>query len=131
MLSGLARTYLAPIAPTNGQVAGFLRTEIAPDLVAGQRVLYLGDFDLSGDQIEANTCRVLESLVGPLDWRRTAITAKQIDVYDLPAFRRPTGATRAAACTTPSRRYSHARAGAERSRPTRARKARNRHLKCP
>jgi hypothetical protein len=69
-------------------VAGFLHNEIAPDLVAGQRVLYLGDFDLSGDQIEANTRRVLESQVGLLDWRRIAITAEQIQTYNLPVIQK-------------------------------------------
>ena len=45
VLNNLAGRYLASIAATNGQVGGFLRTDIAPALVSGQRVLYLGDFD--------------------------------------------------------------------------------------
>ncbi len=51
---------LAPIAATNGQVGGFLRTDATPALRPEQRVLYLGDLDLSGNQIEASTRRVLE-----------------------------------------------------------------------
>jgi hypothetical protein len=56
----LSHEYLVPVAPTNGQVGGFLRTDVAPALVPGQRVLYLGDFDWQGGQIEANTRKVLE-----------------------------------------------------------------------
>jgi hypothetical protein len=50
----LSYEYVTPIAPTGGQVGGFLRTDIAPALTPGQRVLYLGDFDWQGGQIEAN-----------------------------------------------------------------------------
>ena len=77
----LARTadrYLVPIAPTRGQCAGFLRTDIAPILVPDQRVLYLGDWDVSGHQIEENTRSVLERAVGELAWERLAITERQI-----------------------------------------------------
>jgi hypothetical protein len=88
VLSDLAARYLVPLAATNGQAAGFLHVEVAPHLVAGQRVLYLGDADLCGDQIEANTRRVLERLVGPLDWRRIAITAAQIAAHDLPVIQK-------------------------------------------
>lgn len=79
VLDNLAYRYLAPIASTNGQVGGFLRTDIAPELQPGQRVLYLGDRDLQGDQIEANTRDVLERCIGgKLDWRRIAITEAQV-----------------------------------------------------
>ena len=72
--------YCCPMAATNGQVGGFLRTKVAPLLIGNERrVLYVGDADLQGNQIEANTRRVLERLAGrPLDWRRVAITAQQI-----------------------------------------------------
>ena len=46
------------IAATNGQVGGFLHTDVAPVLNDSARVLYLGDFDLAGNDIEANTRRV-------------------------------------------------------------------------
>jgi hypothetical protein len=59
--------YRCRIAATNGQCGGFLRTEIAPMLRPGDRVLYFGDLDLSGNQIEDNTRRVL--------WRRVALGA--------------------------------------------------------
>jgi hypothetical protein len=73
VLQDLSRHYLVSVAPTNGQVGGFLHTDVAPVLVSGQRVLYLGDWDWQGGQIEANTRRVLEELVGgDLDWERGA-----------------------------------------------------------
>jgi hypothetical protein len=50
----------------------------------GARVLYLGDYDLAGNQIEANTRRVLEREVGPLNWERLALTEEQVRAYDLP-----------------------------------------------
>lgn len=70
--------YLVPIAPTGGQTHGMLVTKIAPLLSEGDRVLYLGDWDHQGSQIEANTRRILENIVGPLDWRRVAITKQQV-----------------------------------------------------
>ena len=59
VLRVVCREYAAQIAPTNGQCGGFLHTDIIPILQPGQRILYLGDLDLSGGQIEANTRRVL------------------------------------------------------------------------
>jgi len=52
--------YRARTASTNGQCGGFLRTNVAPLLKPGDRVEYLGDYDLAGNQIEENTRRVLE-----------------------------------------------------------------------
>ena len=49
------------IAPTNGQCGGFLRTDIAPLLQPGDEVGYLGDLDLAGGQIEANTASCIGS----------------------------------------------------------------------
>jgi hypothetical protein len=73
------------IAPTNGQCGGFLRTDIAPLLQPGDEVGYLGDLDLSGRHIEDNTRRVLEREIGgELRWERIALTAEQVEQYDLP-----------------------------------------------
>jgi len=82
-LAGVLRTisdeYRCRVAATNGQVGGFLRTEIAPILDNGRPVLYLGDLDHQGAQIELNTRRVLEREAGHrLGWRRIAITADQV-----------------------------------------------------
>ena len=58
VLHDLAATYACPIASTNGQCRGFLVSKVAPALQAGQRVLYLGDWDHCGHQIEAATRRL-------------------------------------------------------------------------
>jgi hypothetical protein len=42
-----------------------------------RRVLYVGDLDLSGEDIEGNTRRVLEEETGPREWMRVALTAEQ------------------------------------------------------
>jgi hypothetical protein len=85
VLRPIAYRYTAPIASTNGQCGGFLRTDLAP-LFYGSRnrcVLYLGDLDLAGDQIELNTRTVL----GWSDrWERLALTEAQADDYDLRQF---------------------------------------------
>jgi hypothetical protein len=90
-LAGVLRStvmaYSAAVAATNGQCGGFLRTDIAPRLAPGARVLYLGDFDLAGGHIEANTRRVLEQEVGgDLQWERVALTQKQVQQYSLPVI---------------------------------------------
>jgi hypothetical protein len=86
-LRPLAQEYGVLIAATNGQCGGFLHTDIAPNLVtdSGKRrpVLYLGDLDKSGGDIEGNTRRVLEEIVGPLEWERLALTAAQAAEYHL------------------------------------------------
>ena len=49
-------------------------------------MLYIGDWDWQGHQIENNARRVLERLVGgDLDWQRIALTEEQVDdpQYDL------------------------------------------------
>jgi hypothetical protein len=85
VLRGIVIEYRAQIASTNGQCGGFLRTDIAPRLRPGQHVLYLGDYDLSGDLIEANTRRVLErEISGDLRWERLALTREQVEAYNLP-----------------------------------------------
>jgi hypothetical protein len=91
-LRSVAIEYGVRIASTIGQCGGFLHTDIVPILQPGQRVLYLGDFDLSGNLIEANTRRVLEQEVGEvqlggfgeLDWERLALTEEQVEQYSLP-----------------------------------------------
>jgi hypothetical protein len=87
VLRHIVEEYRARIASTNGQCGGFLRTEIAPMLRPGDRVLYHGDLDLAGDQIEANTRHVLEQEIGgALNWERLALTHEQVTAYDLPVI---------------------------------------------
>ena len=78
-LTRVAGEYTCPIAGTKGQSAGFLRTVIAPLLAANERrVLYLGDHDRSGFDIEANTSRVLEAATNrDIDWTRIGLTDEQ------------------------------------------------------
>jgi hypothetical protein len=70
------------IAPTNGQCAGFLHNEVAPRLKDEARVLYLGDYDLAGGDIEDNTRSVLEGY-RDLDWERLALTGDQVREHNL------------------------------------------------
>jgi hypothetical protein len=89
VLRQIAWDYRIRIASTNGQCGGFLHTTIAPLLRDGDvppQVLYLGDYDLAGNQIEANTRSVLEQDAGDLDWTRIALTAEQVEQYDLPTI---------------------------------------------
>ncbi len=92
VLRNIAGTYLCPIAATNGQVGGFLHTDVGPLIAsagdADQRVFYLGDLDFSGSQIEANTRKVL-SEYGWLEWERIAITKEQARERDLTAISKP------------------------------------------
>jgi hypothetical protein len=61
----LAPEYLCPVTATNGQVGGFLHTNIVPILAGNDRlVLYIGDYDLAGTSIEENTKRVLVQAAG-------------------------------------------------------------------
>ena len=80
VLRDIAKTYLSPIAATNGQAGGFLRTDVGP-LIRGVggpvSVPYFGDYDLSGGHIEENTRRVLEEY-GEVRWDRLAITDVQV-----------------------------------------------------
>jgi hypothetical protein len=59
----VARDYRVTVAPTGGQSNGFLRTQVADYLRKGDvRPLYVGDADNAGNDIEANTRRVLTRL---------------------------------------------------------------------
>jgi hypothetical protein len=99
----VAAEYLCPVASTNGQVGGFLRTDIAPLLRGNDRsVRYVGDLELAGAQIEENTRAVLERATGrELDWERLALTEAQ--AVGLPRIIKRTAATGRPADTKPSR----------------------------
>jgi hypothetical protein len=85
VLRELTQDYRAMIAPTNGQCAGFLHNVVAPRLTDGACVLYLGDFDLAGADIENNTRSVLERYHS-LEWERLALTAEQVATCNLPSI---------------------------------------------
>jgi hypothetical protein len=79
VLETLAYQYAVPMTSCNGQVGGHLRVEVLPRYRESRRVLYLGDWDLAGGQIEQNTRRVLVRDGGePVLWERLAITEAQI-----------------------------------------------------
>jgi hypothetical protein len=81
----LAREYLCPVTATNGQVGGFLRTNVVPELLGNKRrVLYVGDLDKAGDDIEGNTRRVLVREAGEREWLRVALTDEQVAEHGLP-----------------------------------------------
>lgn len=87
VLHAVAGEFACPIAGTKGHANGFLRTAIAPLLEGTDRaVLYLGDLDRSGGDIEANSLRVLEDAAPDWsgDWQRIALTAEQVDDAEPP-----------------------------------------------
>ena len=86
VLRAQCRDYRCRITSTNGQTGGHLHTKVAPVLREGDRIGYLGDYDLAGHDIEANTRRVLESIVGELNWQRLALTREQVEQYNLPTI---------------------------------------------
>jgi hypothetical protein len=86
VLRKLMIEYAVKVAAVGGHCAGFLRNKIAPALNPGDTVLFVGDWDWQGAQIEANTRKVLEELIGgKLNWTRIALTEAQVDDprYDL------------------------------------------------
>jgi hypothetical protein len=79
---GVTGDYLVTVAPTGGQCAGFLHTKVARYLRGeGTRVLYVGDHDLAGNDIEENTRSVLERATGRTftadTWERLMLTDEQ------------------------------------------------------
>ena len=82
-LRATAARYLCPIASTNGQVGGFLRTDIMPHLQPEQRIIYFGDWNPAGSDIEQNVQRTLAEK-GDLIWQRLAVTPDLATSYGLP-----------------------------------------------
>jgi hypothetical protein len=81
VLQAVAYEYVCPIAGLKGQTAGFLRTAIAPLLEDNNRtVLYLGDLDRCGLDIERNAKAVLQAATGRLrNWTRIGLTMDQVE----------------------------------------------------
>lgn len=82
VLERVAADYCCPVTATAGQCRGFLVTEVGRLLAdePGRGVLYLGDSDRQGIDIEANSRRVLQRAAGQrLAWRRLAVTAEQAE----------------------------------------------------
>jgi hypothetical protein len=85
--------YLCPITGTKGQARGHLETEVARILRGNtRRVLYLGDLDRSGSDIEGNTRRVLERAAGrSIEWTRLGMTQEQADQRGITPIRKVDG----------------------------------------
>jgi hypothetical protein len=93
-IDDLCDEFQVPLASTNGQCAGFLRTKVKDTITPGQVVLYLGDKDFSGGKIEENSLRVLEEVTGePLQWERVAVTDEQVEKFELIRIMKEDGRT--------------------------------------
>lgn len=85
VLNQLAYEYAASIISTSGQAGGVLHTDVIPALVPEQRIVYLGDLNAAGDDIENNTRRVLQEAQPDLCWTRLLLTPEQVRTHDLPS----------------------------------------------
>jgi hypothetical protein len=89
VLGGVCSEYGVTIAATNGQCAGFLRTKLAEafDSQPNEQtvsVLYCGDLDPQGEDIEENNRRVLtECVTLPFDWERLMLSPEQVKEHSL------------------------------------------------
>jgi hypothetical protein len=91
LYESLVDDYRAVLVPVRGQAStGLLFNDVAPFVEAGSvNVLYVGDHDKSGYDIEASARDRLEHFSGQaLDWRRVALTAAQVEEYGLPLVER-------------------------------------------
>jgi hypothetical protein len=97
VLSDVCSEYGVTSAATNGQCAGFLRTKLsgAFDSQTSDQiisVLYCGDLDPQGEDIEENSRRVLtECVTTPFDWQRLMLTEGQCAEYSLPSITKKDG----------------------------------------
>lgn len=91
VLRRVASQHCCPIGGTKGMTRGWLLTKVVPLLeqTGSRTVLYLGDLDKPGLDIERNSRRVIEAALGEdLDWTRIGILPDQttgmtpIDKFD-------------------------------------------------
>ena len=87
VLRRIAGNYLCPIAPLGGQSSGAVLWKVAKlftDDNAKRTVIYLGDLDLSGGDIEESARQRLEGHVGhAVTWERLALTDEQVEEHEL------------------------------------------------
>lgn len=94
VLRNLCYRYGVNSTSTNGQNNGFMRTKLAnsfddqnPEQVI--LVLYCGDLDIGGAQIEENTRSVLKEVcMVPFRWERLMLTEAQVREHGLPSIRK-------------------------------------------
>jgi hypothetical protein len=90
LLEDIASEYRVPLAPARGQASDGFVLDIVRWVEAGHvRVLYLGDFDLSGGHIEQAVRERVEVLTGvSLDWQRIALSHEQVEAHALPVIQK-------------------------------------------
>jgi hypothetical protein len=102
VLAGTASVYNCSLTSTNGQVGGYLHTKVQKELRDNQRVLFLGDWDGPGADIETNTRKVLAGyhphLLRPDRWERIALTEAQVRTHKLPVIVKKDGRHKARPC---------------------------------
>jgi hypothetical protein len=90
VLRATCNKYGVDITSVNGQCQGFLRTKLAAAMNESKlplHILYAGDADKGGADIEAHTQKVLRECVNlPFTWERIMITQEQVEQYDLPSI---------------------------------------------
>jgi hypothetical protein len=89
VLDTITYEYRTVVVPTRGQANGWLRTVVAHRLRGRSVVIgYLGDADKAGDDIEANSRRVLDEVLAIKHWERLALTWEQVEDLGLPTVAR-------------------------------------------
>jgi hypothetical protein len=87
----LAARYRIVLVSVRGQAGGaYLVNDVRPYVERGHtEVLYVGDFDKAGGDIEDSARERLETHSGRrLRWSRLALTAEQVEAHDLPLIER-------------------------------------------
>jgi hypothetical protein len=89
VLGPTVREYRALISGLGGHVHGHLVVDVVPRLIEGQTIFWLGDRDLSGDQIMTAAHRVLaEHIRVNATMERLALTQDQVEEHDLEPIRK-------------------------------------------
>jgi hypothetical protein len=78
VLKKAVQPYRCPIMGTSGQTAGFLHTQVVPLMTPWRDVIYVGDLNRVGLDIEANTRRIIGG-----DWHRLGITEEQAEEAEI------------------------------------------------
>jgi hypothetical protein len=97
LLDPLADRYQIVLVPVRGQAGGaYLVNDVRPYVERGHtEVLYVGDWDKAGADIEASARDRLEHHAGrALTWTRLALTGEQVAAHDLPRIERYDGRDR-------------------------------------
>jgi hypothetical protein len=91
LLEPLAEQYRIVLVPVRGQAGGaYLANDVRPYVERGHtEVLYVGDYDKAGADIEGSARQRLERHTGrTLTWTRLALTGEQVAEHNLPRIAR-------------------------------------------